>query len=463
VPFEIAVSVRLDDEAGAAGLVFHADGKDKHYGFYPSGGQLRFVRFNGPDVFSWTILEQKANPHYRPGDWNTLKVRIEKDRFLCYVNDHLAVESADRGLDGGKVGLAKFRDTRAEFRNFRVADTIPPDAVPPAVAARVTKSVAQLPPDGGVKPEQVEALVPDAPASVHLLRDRARDLERQAAQLRQLARAVHQQRVLDELTRATKGKEEAIDLLRTALLIAKLDNDEVDVDAYHKEVERLAKEVTADLPKDADDKAKLEALNKYLFQQRGFHGSRGDYYHRSNSYLNEVIDDREGLPITLSVLYLELARRLGLNVVGVGLPGHFVVKHVPAKGEPQLIDVFEGGVPLSREEASKRVEAATGRPLQEEQLAATGKRAILVRMLHNLLGLAENERDAEGVLRYLDAIVAVAPDQAEERWARALLRYRTGQRQGALADVDWLLQHGPEGMDRKAVQELRKRLEEGER
>lgn len=460
VPFEVAVTVRLDDEEGAAGLVFDADGGDRHYGFYPTGGQFRLVRFDGPDVFSWKILEQLTSPHYRPGDWNTIKVRVEKDKVLCYVNDHLLVESADREFAGGKVGLAKFRDTRAEFRNFRVAERIAPDAVPSAVAERVLKSVEHVAPAGGPKPEQVDALAPDAPASVRVLRERARLLEQQAEQLRQLAQAVHQKRVLDDLARMTHGKEEDIDLLRAALLVAKLDNDEVDVDAYRKEVERMAKEVAAALPKGADDKARLAALNDYLFRRRGFHGSRGDYYHRSNSYLNEVIDDREGLPITLSVLYLEVARRVGLNVVGVGLPGHFVVKYVPAKGEPQLIDVFDGGVPLSREEAGKRVEATTGRPLRDEQLEATGKRAIVVRIVQNLLGLADRDHDGDGVLRYLDAIVAADPDRAEERWARALLRYRSGQRQAALADVDWLLQHRPKLMDRERLLELRKRLEQ---
>src|SRR5262249_24370654 len=95
VPFEVAVTVHLDDEPGAAALIFHADGGDRHFGFYPSGGQLRLTRFDGPDVFSWKILEQKSSPHYRPGEWNTLKVRIEKDRFLCYVNDQLVTTSTD--------------------------------------------------------------------------------------------------------------------------------------------------------------------------------------------------------------------------------------------------------------------------------------------------------------------------------------------------------------------------------
>lgn len=131
LPFEVAVSVRLDDESGAAGLVFHADGGDRHYGFYPSAGNLRLSRFEGPDVFAWKVLEQKPSAHYRPGEWNTLKVRLEKDRIQCYVNDHLVIESTDDGLTGGRVGLAKFRDTVASFRQFRLGKEVPP-AAPPA-------------------------------------------------------------------------------------------------------------------------------------------------------------------------------------------------------------------------------------------------------------------------------------------------------------------------------------------
>src|SRR5205807_4742632 len=137
-------------------------------------------------------------------------------------------------------------------------------------------------------------------------------------------------------------------------LLAKLDNDELDPAAYCKEVERMARELSAQLPKDADEMAKLTALNKYLFTERGFHGSRTDYYSRSNSYLNEVIDDREGLPITLSVLYMEIARRLDMKVVGVGLPGHFVVRHEPKGGPMQIVDVFDGKL-LSRADAEKKI------------------------------------------------------------------------------------------------------------
>jgi serine protease Do len=455
LPYEIAVTVRLQDESGAAGLVFYADGDEKHYGFYPSAGKLRLSRFDGPDVFSWKVLEQKESEHYRPGEWNTLKVRLEKDRIRCFVNEHLIFTSTDDAYTTGRAGLAKFRDTVAEFKRFQIAKEIHPQAVAADTLARIDKAL-----DGMSKNKPraaiVDSLAPEGAIGIQALRERARRMEEQAKELRRLAAAVHERNVLDELKRVLHGKEKDIDLLHAALLIARLDNEEVDVEAYRREVERMAKRIEASLPKNADDNARLAALNKYLFEKRGFHGSRGDYYNRSNSYLSEVLDDREGIPITLSVLYLELGRRLGVRLEGVGLPGHFVVRHVPAKGEAQLIDVYEGGQLLSREEAEKKVRVLAERPLSEEDLKAVDKRAILVRILHNLLNVAEREKDQEGALRYLDAILAIAVDAARQRAMRAFLRHKAGDRAGALQDVDWLLEHHPEGIDMEALRVFRR-------
>lgn len=463
VPFDVAVSVRLEDEAGAAGLVFHADGGDKHYGFYPTNGKLRLTRFEGADVFTWKVLTDQPSAHYRPGEWNRLRVRVEKDRLRCFVNEQLVVESTDTGLTSGQVGLAKFRDTRAEFREFRVGPDLAPAQPAAALLQRVDKALRGLAPEAAPASTLVKTLVPDAQASVDVLRDRARLLERQAAQLRELAQAVHQQRVLADLARAAQGKDEAIDLLHAALLVAKLDNEDLDPEPYRQEVERMARDVTATLPQDADEQARLAALNKYLFTERGFHGSRAEYYSRENSYLNSVIDDREGLPITLAVLYLEVARRVGLNVVGVSLPGHFVVRHEPKQGEPQLLDVYEGGLPLSRAAAERKVRAVTRGAAKEADFAAATKRQILERLLHNLLGLAREDRDVYGALRYLDAIVAVNPDAAEQRWMRAVLRSQTGAKPQALEDVDWLLDKRPDGIDLERVTELRRLLLRPER
>src|SRR5207253_10159584 len=133
--------------------------------------------------------------------------------------------------------------------------------------------------------------------SIAVLRDRARQLETQAAQLKKLAQAVHQQQVLRELADVFQKNAEDADLLHAVLLIARLDNEELDIAPYRKQVEHMAREIAAGLPKDANEAAKRAALTKYLFAEHGFHGSRTDYYNRSNSYLNEVLDDREGLPI----------------------------------------------------------------------------------------------------------------------------------------------------------------------
>ncbi|HUY33640.1 MAG TPA: tetratricopeptide repeat protein [Pirellulales bacterium] len=474
-PYELAVTVKLDDESGAAGLAFDGDGGDMHYGFYASGGKLRLSRFDGPDVTSWQVLRDEASPHYHAGDWNTLKVRVESDKVLCYVNDRLAVESNQVRAGTGRAGLVKFRATRAEFKRFRLAKEIPSGQPADDVVARVEKLVADIPPSGPLASELIDQLAPEAASGMLVLRERAKRLERQAAQLRRLASVVYQRRVLEEL-RAALGRpdekpQREIDLFHAALLLARLDNDELDVDAYLREFDRMADELRGKLPPDADEPARLAALNDYMFAANGFHGSRADYYNRANSYVNEVLDDREGLPITLSLVYMEFARRIGLNVVGIGLPGHFVVMHMPAAGEGQaagegpaagegqLIDVFEAGQPMTRRQADQIARAATGRPLDDLGLRPVDKRAILVRMLHNLRGIAGRGEDVPGMLRYLDAALAIEPDSAEDRMYRAFFRFQTGEGRGALEDIDWLVAHEPDGIDLGRVGELRALIE----
>lgn len=459
-PFEVSVSVRLDSESGAAGLIFAADGGDKHYGFYPSGGKLRLTRFDGPDVTSWSILSNEASPHYRTGQFNTLKVRVEKERLLCYVNDELAVESKELRFAGGQVGLAKFRETEAEFKQFQLGKELSSSRIAPELAAEIGKLVGDLNPAEPAPAKLLEQLAPHAAASMAVLEERARGLEKQALALKRLARQVHEHQVVADLAKATAGKEQDFSLFRAGLLIARLDNEELDVAGYLKQLDRLSEDLAKSVPAEADEAAKLTALGKFLFEENGFHGSRGDYYNRSNSYLNEVLDDREGIPITLCVLYLELAGRLGLKVEGVGLPGHFVVRHIPAKGEPQLIDVYDEGKLLSREDAEKLV---GGRPLTEQDLATAGKRQILVRMLRNLRAIAQTNGDTDAVLRYADAVLVISPETIEDRSLRAVLRAQNGNRAGALADIDWLLENRPEGIDLDRVREFRALLERGER
>jgi len=448
VPYEVAVTVKLNDEAGAAGLIFrHDDGK--HYGFYPTGKKLRLTRFDGADVYSWKILHDVPSPHYKPGEWNTLRVRVEKTGVKCYVNEQLVVESDDAEWVDGQVGLAKFRDTKAEFKNFRVGSNL---ATTPGDAKAVLRLLEGKIPDLGALAKEKN--------STEVIRLRAAELEQQISKLKELASSVHQQRVFDELVKTLDGPEEKIDLIHAALLLAKLDNEELNVQGYRDDVERMAKKVAAELPKDANDEAKLKALNTFLFEKRGFHGSRGDYYNRSNSYLNEVIDDREGLPITLCVLYMDLARRMGVSVVGIGLPGHFVSRHMPKEGEGKFIDVFDRGEQLTVEQAKKKASENAGRAIGDEFLKPVAKRAIITRMLHNLLRVAQGEKDVDGGLRYLNALLTLQPDDPETRVMRAGIYLSKGMKPEALKDVNFLIEHPTDSVDINELKRLKKQLED---
>lgn len=421
-PYEIAVEVRLDDEGGAAGLVFASDGGDRHYGFYPSAGQLRLTRFEGPNVYSWSILKQVPSEHYQRGEWNRLRVRVEAERILCFVNEELVAESPYDGWPDGGAGLAKFRDTRAEFRNFQVGTNV-----------------------AGSSPQH----------GAGALKDRARELEREARELRRQAAALHGEAVRQELVTALAGPEERIDLFHAALLVARLDTPELEIEPYRQQLAEMAREVRAKFSATADATARLAALKEYLFAENGFHGSRSDYHSRANSYLNQVLDDREGLPITLSILFMELARGIGLNgVSGLPLPGHFMVRYHPPGEAEQIIDPFHGGKSLTRTEAQERVLEATGEGFRELDFRAATKREIILRMLRNLLGGLRGDESSAEALRYLDAILALAPDGVSDRLSRARFRLQAGNAAGAKADFKWVLDHQPDGVDLERIAEI---------
>lgn len=458
LPFEVGVRVRLEDESGAAGLVFHSDGTNRHYGFYPSSGKLRLSRFDGPDVFSWKVLAEVASHHYRRGEWNALKVRVDANKIECFVNDELVIESTDNDLTTGAIGLAKFRDTQAEFKQFQVADKIANSRPPQDVLARIAKLVPDVPADEPPSVKLVARLLPDAAVAPEILREQADILRRRAERLTELAAVVHREQVQQEMANLLKQPEDKIDLLHVALLIARLNNADLEVNHYLHEVDRMADEIRKSLKKDATEQDRIKALDDYLFKQLGFHGGRTNYYSRSNSYLNEVIDDREGLPITMSVLYAEMARRIGANVVGVGLPGHFVVRFEPKNGPHEIIDVFNEASRITEAAAMEQIQARIGRP-DKSFLASQNKRAIVIRMLRNLMGIARNEGKPEEMLRYVDTMVSVDPNGGESRFFRAVLRMQTGRIDGAVEDADWLLEKKPDDVDPRQVREFREILE----
>ena len=254
-------------------------------------------------------------------------------------------------------------------------------------------------------------------------------------------------------------KTNGVSLLRGALLIARMDNPDVDVEAYIDRVEQWANEIQESLPKDADETTRLAAMDRYLFEELGVHGSRFEYYTRANSYINEVIEDREGLPITLSVLYIEIGRRLHLNIQGIGLPEHFVVQFTPT-GMPtdlQTIDPFERGIRLTEDEIETRLSEAHFPNLPQFRVPQTTLQ-ICERMIGNLLGLAEREKDESAVLRYLETLVAIAPANPEYRAKRLEMRARTGRLADAIEDANWFFENQPDGIDMERLGSLRTTL-----
>ena len=461
-PFELTVTVRLEDESGAAGLVFLGDDEDRHYGFYPTDGQLRLTAFEGPDIFSWRILGTVPSAQYRRNDWNTLQVRVGTNGFTCLVNGQAVFNSTDTALHGTRVGIAKFRETAAQFRSFAVGRSLL--SAPDLPSGLVKALGGQLEPEAQLSEADLGALRTHLGAARSFLADRARRLEQEAERLRELAARLHREVVGQELSAELLRAEAEIDLGRAALLVARYDLPDLDPLPYLRQLDTLAREVRGRSASDAPAVDRVDALRNFLFAESGFHGSRHDYYNRSNSRLNDVLDDREGLPITLSVLFMEVAQRAGLtDVYGVALPGHFLVKHAPSGAQERLIDVFNGGRFLTHSEADELGSGYAGVPVRSEFLRPATKREIIVRMVTNLQGFTERSDGAAASLHYSDLLVTIAGDpraEAGQRIDRARLRAVCGDPNGARADLRWILEAAPPGVDVKKLAEIYRRLVE---
>lgn len=458
--FEAAVTVRLDDESGAAGLAFCSDGGDRHYGFYPSGGKLRLTRFDGPDVFSWTILADVPSDAYKPGEWNTLRVRVEPEKITCFVNGRQIVETGDTGMRGGTAGLCKFRTTVADFRSFRIGTDLTEKPLDEQLASKFRSDIESHLAQASTREQTLDKLLENPVAARRVVMEQRKQLEEESTKLRELERELHRRVMTKEILAELEKPEPEINLLRCTLLLSRHDNPEIDIASYMN----AFKTMVADLKDDAEIKKgtipAVKRLNRYLFEENGFHGSRGDYENRSNSYMNEVLDDREGLPITLSVLYVELASKLGIQgVFGVPLPGKFMVGYRDGpEGELQLIDVFENGKELTVEQAALQL-SDTGE-FSEEMLAPTTKRAIFLRMLRNLLSTTfEASRSLRDSLPYFNLILAVDPKSQPDRDIRSQLHERLGDKAAARSDLQWLIEHFPEDGDPSVLQQLDARLQ----
>jgi regulator of sirC expression with transglutaminase-like and TPR domain len=456
--YELEVEVKLDDESGAAGLVFASDGADVHYGFYPSGGRIRLTRFEGPDVQSWTILGQYDAPTYRPGEWNRIRVRVEPERIIGYVNGQEIAAVEDSNLRGGQAGLCKFRQTAAEFRRFRMGPKLDEDAADAAKTAELTKEIEDyLKSPSATNTGILDSLLAspkNVPASLEAMRT---EMNRRLERLKALSESAVAQIVGAEVAAALNEDpaKRGGNIFRAGLLVARLDNPDLETDVYEDLLDSMAAQIRSKLPAKPTEDEIVKATIHFMFEESGFHPSRLDYYHKSNSYLNEVLDDREGLPITLSIVFIELARRSGATSVhGVGTPGHFMAGYTKADGTQQLVDVFESGTFVSRDAAAQLFFENSGRELQDEDLRPVTNREIVTRMLRNLIALEKEAGAPEKALPYLEVALKVDPDDASARFDRALLRYQGGDIEGTKSDLRWLLQANAPGINQDRLRQF---------
>lgn len=267
-----------------------------------------------------------------------------------------------------------------------------------------------------------------------------------------------------------RTSDDRLDLLTGALLIARDAHPGLDLGAQRARLDDLARPLAKHRLADMPPSVQARLLSDYLYVVCGFHGARTDYFDPRNSFLNEVLDRKTGIPITLAVVYIEVARRLGVDALGVGFPGHFLVRLSARRGdpsadlnEPVLVDPFNHGRLLDTEALAGLLRQSNVRvPLSSDMLEPARTRHIVARMLMNLRGIYASRGDGPRLLLTLDRLIDLLPDLSSELVERGQLYEQLGAPGAALADYQRYLELDPDGGDaaaaRKAVQRLTRDL-----
>jgi regulator of sirC expression with transglutaminase-like and TPR domain len=258
---------------------------------------------------------------------------------------------------------------------------------------------------------------------------------------------------LKEFAAAATGSEPEIDLDRIALLIARAEYPDLDLARYLGRLEELAEGASAS-GWDGNPLQRLHRLRRFLFDEQGFRGNFEDYYDPRNSFLNDVLDRRLGIPITLSLVFIAVGRRLALPVDGIGLPGHFIVG-CPVGEERLLLDPFHGGAILTAEGCEQMVSRVTGRPvnLDGSHFAPVTKRQLLVRMLNNLKAVYWRREEWGKAIAILDRLLALDPDAPGEIRDRGQVLAKLEQFPAAIAQWERYLRQHPDAPDAEAVRD----------
>ncbi|HYX51893.1 MAG TPA: transglutaminase-like domain-containing protein [Candidatus Limnocylindrales bacterium] len=253
----------------------------------------------------------------------------------------------------------------------------------------------------------------------------------------------------------SKVADERLDLLRAALTFARIEYPEIDVELYLRRVEALARRAKARISDYDEPSECISALNHVLFEEEMFRGNTVDYYSPRNSFINDVLDRRLGIPISLALVYMEVGRRAGFPLFGVGMPGHFLLKHYAVDGQAILIDAFERGSIVSEEDCRHKIDSIySGQlTLQPEFLLTVTPRQMLTRMLNNLRTIYLAQRDFRRAVQVVDLILVIYPRSPEDVKQRAALRYNLHDYRGALSDFEEYVRMAPEASDAEEIRQ----------
>jgi regulator of sirC expression with transglutaminase-like and TPR domain len=245
--------------------------------------------------------------------------------------------------------------------------------------------------------------------------------------------------------------------LEAAVAVAHAVEPDLDVQGVLSAIDALAVKLKNRIAADTAPLQRLRLLNRYFFQELGFAGNVNDYYAPENSYLHHVLDSRRGIPITLALIYIEIAQQIGLEARGVSFPGHFLIKLKMPQGEV-VIDPFNGRS-LSRDDLEERIEPYRRRhglvgdaevPLGLFLQTAT-PRAVVARMLRNLKEIHRGAEEWPALLAVMQRLVILLPDDWDERRDRGLVRAELGDDDGAVQDLAAYVEHSPGADDVRAI------------
>jgi regulator of sirC expression with transglutaminase-like and TPR domain len=243
-----------------------------------------------------------------------------------------------------------------------------------------------------------------------------------------------------------------LDIFEAALLVAAEEYPDLDPDRERERVRAMGEEAARRVEGTGNLFARLDRVRGYLFEELAFHGNTEDYDDPRNSFLNEVLNRRVGIPLTLSILFMEVAGAAGFRCRGIGLPGHFVVR-AEYEGRTILVDPFHGGQVITEEDCRQLVARSTGRPslFRREQLEGTTPEAMLVRLLRNLKRTYLAREDYPRTLSVVERLLMVVPNDPREIRDRGILMANMGKTGAAVADLETYLSLEPEAPDAESV------------